>query len=427
MIRLLYLTPVFVLLCFHLTKAQPVVVDRVVAVAGKEVILLSDLAAQVQSYAYNNRVDPSMEGLEQDVLRSMIDERLIMTKALEDTTISVTDEEVTAEIDATISQIVQSAGSEARVEEMYGMPINKLRREQREYVRKRLFAIKLQQAKLGNLTVARREVQEFFEMFKDSLPPVPEEFELYHIVRIPSVSSSAKERVKQKAKSILDSIKSGAREFEDFARRYSDDKGSGAHGGDLGFVRRGVFVKDVEEALFSLKDNEIGDLVESVFGIHIIQLLERRGESVHARHILFKIDRDSGVIRTTVDFLNALVDSFNMGESFAELAKRHSEDKETGPLGGFLGRFTVDRLDESLQQTVKGLNAGQVSKPSEITRAATKAYHIVWVKKRVPGHPMNLEDDWNRIQPLAISHKQNRLYSEWVAELRKEIYWESRL
>src|ERR1051325_8255640 len=172
--------------------AQPEVIDRIVAVVGKEPILMSDLNAQSEFYSFNNHVDLSTPGLKQQVLEALINEKLMLASALEDTTITVTEDEVTAQLDQLVAQRIQQAGSEKKVEELYGMPITKMKREFRDETRKRLLVQYLQQAKFGNIKPSRREVEEFFAQFKDSLPPVPEGADLYHIFKLPMVGESGK-------------------------------------------------------------------------------------------------------------------------------------------------------------------------------------------------------------------------------------------
>ena len=406
--------------------SQPTVLDRIVAVVGKECVLLSDLNAQVEFYVFNNRIDANTPGLQKQVLDAMINDKLILTKALEDTNITVTDDEVVNQLDALIAQRIQQAGSEQKLEEIYGMPISKMKREFRDEMRRQVYTQKLEQLKFGDLAISRREVEEFYTQYKDSLPRVPEELALCHIFKVPGVSDQARNAVKATAQAILDSIKAGGA-FEDFARRFSQDPGSAVAGGDLGFARRGQFVKEFEEAVFGLQENQLANLIETQFGIHIIQLLERRGESVHARHILFKIQQDSAMSLRAIGFLKSLKDSLEHGADFSDLAKRYSDDKETGTLGGLLGSLTTDQFDKSLVHSVQNLKAGAISDPLEVDYGSSKGYHLVFVKKRIPEHTMNLADDWKRIEQLALAYKHNLEYQKWIKQLRDEIYWEARL
>lgn len=414
-------------LCFWMrADTQVKTLDRIVAVVGKECVLLSDLNAQVDFYVFNNRIDPATPGLKQQVLDALINDKLVLAKALDDTTISVNDEEVNGQLDALISKRIQEVGSEQKLEELYGMPVARMKREFRDDMKKRLISQNYQQKKFGEVSVSRREVEEFYVQYRDSLPRVPEEMEVYHIFRVPAVSNAAKNHVMAKAKAVLDSIRAGG-DFADFARRYSEDPASGTRGGDLGFARRGQLVKEFEEAVFALKEQQIADPVETVFGIHLVQLLERRGESVHARHILFKIPQDTATSGTTIAFLRSLKDSVVRGASFSDLARRYSEDKETGPQGGYLGRASIDQFDKALQRTVSELKEGSVSDPVEVPYGTSTGYHIVYVKKRLPEHAMNLNDDWKRLEQLTMTFKQNTQYQQWLKQLRQEVYWDIRL
>lgn len=407
------------------TIAQPVLLDRTLAVVGNEPILLSDLNDKIEFYVFNNRIDPNTPGLRERVLQDMINQKLIFAKALEDSTIAVTEDEVDNHLNALITQAVQQVGSEKRLEEIYRMPISRMKREWRDEQRKDLITSRLIDVKFGSIQPSRREVEEFFAAYEDSLPQVQEELELYHILRIPKVSESMKGLVKEKAQKVLDSIKAGG-DFADFARRYSDDAGTAGAGGDLGPARRGIFVKEFEETVFALQDSQYADIVETIFGFHIIQLLERRGESAHARHILLKIQLDSAAIDTTKQFLLALRDSARSGANFMDLAKRYSEDKESASLGGSLGRYTVDRFDPSLIRIVNTLGEGEISGPVEVQTGTSTAYQIVLLKRRVPAHQMNLADDWQRLEQLAAAYKKNAEYQRWIEQLHEEIRWEVR-
>jgi peptidyl-prolyl cis-trans isomerase SurA len=407
-------------------EAQPQVIDRIVAIIGKEPILLSDLNAQIELYTFTNRIDATTPGLKEQVLDAMINEKLILSKALDDTTLTVSEDEVNAELDGQIAQRVQQFGSEKRVEEAFGMPISRLKREYRDGMKKQILAAKWWEAKKATISASRREVEEFYTQFKDSLPHVPDELELYHIFIVPQISQSNKTMLKVLAGSVLDSIMRGG-DFAEFAKRYSDDPGTKSSGGDLGFVRRGEFFTEFEEAVFNLKPQQYSGVVETPIGYHIIQLIERRGEQVHPRHILFKFKHDASENDSAAAFLKSLKDSALHGANFSDLAKRYSEDKESASLGGLLGILPISQFDKSVSDAVKDLKAGDVSDPVEVVTAKNRGYQIIYVKSRIPDHEMSLATDWNRLEQLATSYKRNAEYQAWVKKLRSEIFWETRL
>jgi peptidyl-prolyl cis-trans isomerase SurA len=399
--------------------------DRIVAVVENDLILESELNSQVQFFIFNNKVDPKTPGLKDQVLQSMINEKLIVAKAIEDS-VAVTDEEVQQQLDAVIQQRIQQAGSEARLEEMWGMPLSRIKREFREEMRKSLLAQRLQQQRFGAAQVGRYEVEEFYRTYKDSLPRVPEEVELAHILVKPQAGEASKDAARAKMQSILDSIKAGA-DFGALARRYSQDPGSAQQGGELGLVRRGQFVKEFEIAAFSLSDGQLSGIVETEIGLHIIQLIERRGDAVRARHILLRIEKDKASDDVAIRLLDSLRTRILAGENFADLAHRYSEDKETNLVGGNLGTLDLEQLDKTWRATVAPMKEGEISAPTRLAFGNTYGFHIVWVKKRTAAHAMTLDKDYRKVEAIALNYKRNRDYQSWIEELRSKIFWQTRL
>ena len=400
------------------------VLDRVVAVVENDLILESELNASVQFYVLNNKLDPKTPGLRAQVLQSMINEKLVVAKAIEDS-VTVTDEEVQQQLDQTIQTRVQQFGSEARLEEVYGMPINRIKREFREEMRKNMLAQKLQQQRFGGASVGRFEVEQFYETFKDSLPRVPEELDLSDIAVAPRFSSEAKEATRTKLLAIIDSVKAGT-DFSGLARRHSQDPGSAAQGGDLGLVRRGQFVKEFETAVFALAEGQVSDIVETEFGLHIIQLVERRGDAVRARHILLRIERTKEGDETATRLLDSLRTRALAGESFAELARKYSEGKEN-MIGGNLGTVEVDQISKDLFPAIAGVKDGEISRPVKVPEGNGYKYHILWVRRRTPAHPMSLERDYHKVEAIALNFKRTMDMAAWMEELRGKIYWQIRL
>lgn len=401
------------------------IVDRIVAVVGNEMILESELNAQTQFFITTNKVDPNTTGLREQVLQSMVNEKLILAKAIEDS-VTVSEDEVTQQLDAVIQQRVQSAGSESKLEELYGMPISRIKREFRDEMKKNLLAQKLQQQRFSNSQIGRLEVEEFYRTFKDSLGDVPAEVELAHIFVKPKFDEAAKQEARKKMTLLLDSLKAGV-PFEDIAKRHSQDPGSADQGGDLGFVRRGLFVKEFETAAFALKDKEISGIVETDFGLHVIQLLERRGDAVHPRHILLRIERTQASDDSTIAFLKTLRARILAGERLADLAQKYSEDKETASIGGSLGVLELEQLPKELYAAVTPMKQGEINEPVKIPVGNQYGYSIIWLKRRIPAHKASLEQDYKRIETVAANYKRQKDYAAWVEDLKKNIYWESRL
>jgi peptidyl-prolyl cis-trans isomerase SurA len=416
---------VFAVVALAVPSAPAQTLDRIIAVVDREIVLESELNAQVQFYVMNNRVDPETPGLREQVLDVMINEKLLVAKAIEDSVV-VSDDEVQQRLDALIQQRVEQVGSEKRLEELYGMPITKIKREFRDQMRKNLLSERLQQQRFAVTKIARREVEEFFALYKDSLGMVPEQIDLAHIAIKLKAGNDAAAAARQKARLLVDSLRAGA-DFSVLAQRHSEDAGSASDGGDLGFVRRGQFVKEFETAVFSLTPGEISDPVETEFGLHIIELIERRGDAVHPRHILIRIVRSDVDHEAVVALLDSLRTRALAGEDFASMARKFSEYKETALIGGSLGLTELNNVDKSILPAVQDLKSGEISKPTRLTVPGFDGYHIVLVKSRVPEHLPSLEEDYDRIDALALNLKRTQEYTAWLAELRTSIYWESRL
>jgi len=420
------------LFCFtsiltNLLFAQPVVVDKVIAVVDNEIILQSELEFQISIFATQRGMDPKSPELKTQILNSMIDEKLVYAQAELDS-IVITDEEINQRIDYQIKMLQQQYGTIASIESMYGMSIEKIKRELREDVRKNLMVQRLREKNFAPIEASRREVEEFYTTFKDSLGMIPEKVHIFHIFRNPKTTDRLKKQYRDFAQAVLDSIKQGA-SFEDMATKYSEDPGSKTFGGDLGFVKKGVFYPQFEAAAFALEVGEISNIIETPVGYHIIELLEKRGESIHTRHILFKFKTDEGADLETITFLTEIRDSVINGiKTFQFYAKKYSEDKETAPFNGDLGTFYINQLDKNLLDIVSKMKQDEISFPKRIDYGqGIYGYHIVYLQSRIPQHPPSLEEDYAELKRLADEYKKQKQYDAWVASLRDKIYWEVRI
>lgn len=182
-------------------------------------------------------------------------------------------------------------------------------------------------------------------------------------------------------------------------------------------------MKEFESAVFSLGEGQTSGIVETELGMHIIQLIERRGDAVRARHILLRMQRTPESDTTTVRLLDSLRLRVLAGANFAELAKTYSEDKETNLIGGTLGSLELEQLDKNWYSTVAPLKAGEVSAPAQLPIGASYGYHIVLVRKRTPPHEMTLEGDYHKLEQIALNYKRTKDYQAWLDELRNQIYW----
>ncbi|MCL5031335.1 MAG: peptidylprolyl isomerase [Bacteroidetes bacterium] len=398
-------------------------VDEIAAVVDNEIILKSELNYQVIQTAAQQKIDPSTPGLEQKVLNQMIEDKLAYAQAQIDS-IQVTDEEVKQRIDYQIQYFEQQYGSQEKVEQLYGMSLEKIRRALEDPVKKQIMVQKLEEKKFGDVDASRREVEKFFQTYKDTIGVIPEKVQIAHIFMIPKATEKMKEKYKEKAEAILDSLKHGA-DFAEMAKKYSEDPGSAAAGGDLGWVGKGVFYPEFEAAAFALKPGELSDVVESPVGFHIIQMIEKRGDKIHVRHILIKIQKGDAADLATIETLSSIRDSIVKGDgTFAEFAKKYSEDKESNAYGGDLGTFYLSQLDQNLLDIVTKLKPGEISFPKRLDYGkGNYGYHIVLLEKKIPQHQASLDTDYPEIKKLADQYKKQKLYDDWINQLKKTIYW----
>ena len=400
------------------------VLDKVIAVVGREIVLQSDIEGRLAMIAQQNpKINPKDLEIRKKVLESLINERLMVTQAIEDS-IVVQDEEINQSLDYMMQNLAQTYGSEKRIEDVYGMSVSRIKKNYREEVRKQLLVEKLQQQKFSSVKCTHREVQDFFNQYKDSIPTVPPQMELAHIVKTIQPSSDAKEEVKNLAKKVRDSIATGGI-FADYAKRYSADPGSAASGGELGWIDKGKLVGEYERAAYNLQSGEISQPVESPFGFHIIQTLDKRKDAIQTKHILFKLGGSGEDKKRTEKILSDIKMRVEKGESFDELAKIFSDEKETQGFGGSMGSVELSRLPAELKGMLDILPDGGISDPLPYMSDPTKpAMHIMLRKKMMDSHKPSLENDFKKIEQMSISHKQNILMEEWIKGLKKIIAWE---
>ena len=398
------------------------VLDRIVAHIGGEIITLSELELQTAQIALQNKLNPADTSLKRRVLDMIVVDKLILAKAQIDS-VSVSEDEVTQALDRQLSYLEQNYGSRERLEQAAGMSISKMKREYREDIRNRMMVEKMKEMKFGEMFVSRREVEEFFNAYKDSLPQVPEQVELRQIVLYPKVTDQYKTESRQKAEAILDSVRRGA-DFAALAKKFSEDAGSAKNGGDLGLVRRGIFVKEFEEAAYALEPGQISGIVETQFGFHIIKLLEKKGEAIRPQHILVRVAKTGASDSLVINALRSIRERLTAGEKFEELAEKYSEDVDTKSFGGSIGIVEVPRLSEEMHLATQSLKDGELSETVKLKIGNDYAYSIVQLQRRIHPHSMNLKEDYDRIEQISKTVKRNKQIAEWVESIKRSIYYE---
>ncbi|MEO8447146.1 MAG: peptidylprolyl isomerase [bacterium] len=396
--------------------------DKIIAVVGNDIITESEFQYQIESYASQNQIQEVSPYLVQQIFQQMLTNKIILAKAEQDS-ISVTDEEVNKELEGRIKNLIDQVGSQERLEEIYSMSLPKIKARLKEDLQKNLKVEKLKRKKFQNgIKVSDREIRDFFITYRDSLPDVSEEFELSQILMERKVSDAEKSEAKRIAELILDSIKAGS-DFSELAKRNSNDSLSAIQGGDLGYARKGTFVKEFEETVFNMNPGEVSEVVETQFGYHIIKLNEKLGDKVKSQHILIKFPKFESSDFETINFLKDLKSRIENGEiTFEEAAKQYSEDEASKLKGGNIGKIGMEQLDSMTVTALKGLSDGQITDPLRLGSDISYGYAIYKLGKVYPEHKLTLEDDYERVKKFAVSFKENTEMEKWINEMRETIY-----
>ena len=342
-------------------------------------------------------------------------------------------------MDQRINQLTRQAGSEQALEDAFGQSLVEIRAEFREQFRDQLTAQQVQQTKIQEINITRPEVEEFFNLIpEDQIPIIPELVAISQIVTIPPPLDDARAAAYQEALALRDSVTTGGKNFEEMARKYSDGP-TGPRGGLLPLMPLDELVANYSAAASALEPGEISEVVETQFGFHVIRLNRRVGDEIETNHILIRIGEESVDEEAAINKLEALRDSvLNHGESFADLARKYSEDEQTAPLGGKIydqqtgaRLISLDQLEPALYRIVLLLDEeGQISEPKSYNPNnpnVSRAFRIVRLDQHMPQHRANLDDDYDRIRQSALERKQQRIIGKWIDDLRDEVYVEFKI
>ncbi|MFQ5649475.1 MAG: peptidylprolyl isomerase [bacterium] len=411
------------LVCVAGLRAQDVL-DRIVAVVDNTIILRSELQQFAYSLAIQSGVDPLKEpekfnDIMQKTLDDLITQKALLVKAKEDS-VEVNERQVDAVLDQQIQQMVQQLGSEKSVEDYFGSPLRQIRREFRQEVEERLLVQRLREIKSFETQISRREVEEFYRTFRDSLPVLKEAVKIRHILVNVRPSETAINAAREKAEEVVKRLQKGE-DFSELAKQFSEGP-SGPKGGDLGLTARGDMVKEFEQVAFSLEPGQISDIVQTQFGLHIIQLVERVGEKIHTRHILFRVDTSPEDETRTVEWLRVLRQQIRAGElTFEAAVEKHSKDQDSSSKHGDLGWFELEAFQiPAFKTAVVGLNPGDISEPIK-TRFG---YHLIQVQERRDERQLDIQEDWEQIENWALDLKRRKEFEKFIASIKKDVYIE---
>ncbi len=418
-----YIITLVCLLISHLGFSQKVVVDKVIAKIGSELVLLSELEEQ---YAYAaSQQGPLPSNARCAILEQLLAQKLLLNQAKLDS-IEVSDEEVETQLSARFERILQMMGGDTeQFEAYYGQSIPEARESMRAELKSQLLTDRMRSQVLGSKKVTPSEVKAFFDRIpSDSLPYFNSEVEIREIVMKPKINAEQERIAKEKLEEIRRRIMEDGEDFAELARKYSDDPGSGRQGGDLGMTKRGSFVPEFEAAAYNLEPKEISKIIKSEFGFHLIQLIERRGNSIHTRHILIKpeiTDADLELTRHKLDSIRHLIMADSI--TFSRAVKRFSNDKVqsynndglmVNPQSGN-AIFEIGDLEPDIYFTIDTMKIGEVSAPIQYRDPTGEVlYRVILLQSRTSPHKASLSLDYSKIQVAAVNEKKARFLSEWI-------------
>ena len=413
-----YIYALLFLLNTFVVNAQSI--DKVEAIIGDEILLTSEIESQYLQYLSQGNV--KSEEIKCEIIEDLLFQKLLINQAKIDSVV-VSEDEVDAEITKRLTYFKSQLGSDAKVEEYFGKSKVDIELELGKVIKDQFLAERVQRGISSDLKVTPAEVKEFFnKQNTNDIPLVPTKIEVAQIVVKPEISVEQKDELRDKLNSFRERVYAGE-DFKMLATLYSDDPGSATKGGELGFVNRGDLVPEFERAAFRLNEGEISEVVESQFGFHIVQLIERRGEQINVRHILLKTKVSSTSLYNAKLKIEGIKKELDSGTiTFVEAVLKYSDD-DSRMNGGLLLNpntmstlHTIDDIDPALKYAVEKLNIGAISAPSVIQNPdETKAYRIVRVNNRIHEHKANLVDDFSMIKEFAINLKKQDLILKWIS------------
>ena len=411
--------------------AQKNIVDEVIWVVGDESILRSDVEKERLEAQYNGK---PIEGDPNCVIPEQIAiQKLFLHQAALDSVV-VSESTVMNQVESRINYFISQIGSKEKMEEYFHKSTIDLREELRNMVRDQQVIQQMQQKLVGDIKSTPADVRRFYsQMPPDSIPTVPAQVELQLISFQPPVALSEITRIKDRLRDFTDRINSGNAEFSVLARLYSEDTESAKRGGELGFMGKGQLVPEFAQVAFNLIDpKKVSRIVQTEFGFHIIQLIEKRGDRINCRHILLKphvsIEEQAKAIHE-LDSISKLIREDKL--TFEHAVMNFSQDKNTVMNAGLMlndksgtSKFEYQDLPPEVAKVVYEMNVGEVSKPFTMTDKTTNkdVVAIVKVKSKTENHKANLSDDYQMLKTYYEGKKKQDFLNSWIIKKQKETY-----
>lgn len=410
---------------------QDNVIDEVVWVVGDEAILKSEVEEALMSARYEGRRfdrDPYCAIPEEIAVQ-----KLFLHQAALDS-IEVSESEVVQRVDYMTNMYITNIGSREKMEEYFNKTSTQIRETLRENAREGLKVQKMQQKLVGDIKITPAEVRRYFkELPADSIPYIPTQVEVQIITLRPRIPLEETEDVKRRLREYTDRINKGETSFSTLARLYSEDRASAINGGEMPFYGKGQLDPAFANVAFNLQDpNKVSKIVESEFGYHIIQLMEKRGERIKVRHILLKPHIPEEALDAANARLDSIADDIRGGKfSFEEAAAVISQDKDTRNNHGLLpnpntntSRFEMQELPPEIAKVVDKMKVGEISEAFTMIPQKTGKEEcvIVKLKSRINGHKATIADDYQNLKEIVLEKRREEVLDKWIREKQKHTY-----
>ena len=431
MLKLKYFIFILILIRFLFTDllAQIGVVDEVIAVVGDSPILRSDVETMHQEIMMQGSNHPG--DLKCHIFEQLLLQKMLLEQAKIDS-IEVSENTVISWVDRQVNEFINRAGSKEKLEEWLNKPLFQFKLEHRERVRNQLITQQMQEKITGDVKVTPSEIRAYYRANSDSLPIVPVQFEVQQITVYPRIELDEIESVKAKLREFQRQVNEG-RDFATLAVLYSEDALSAARGGEMGYMARAELVSEFSQVAFSLQDkNRVSKIVETEFGFHIIQLIDRQGDRINVRHILLRPRPSPEAIREAQNRADSLASIIREGKmSFEEVALRFSMDKDSRANGGLMvnphnqsTKFDVKQIAPAIYREVEKMKPGDISKAFMMKdeRLGKDYFTIIKLKSFNEPHKANLKDDYQLIQMLLEDEKREDAFKKWVIKKQQETY-----
>ena len=409
------------------------VIDEVVWVVGDEAILKSDVESERLNAQYEGR---KFDGDPYCVIPEQLAIQKLFLHQAELDSIDVSEQDVLSRLEQQTNWLIDQIGSKEKMEEYYNKTSTQIREMLRENIRNGLIVEKMQREIVGDIKIVPADVRRYFKNLpQDSIPFVPTQVEVQIVTLEPKIPQEEIERVKKALRDYTDQVNKGEIAFSTLARLYSEDEGTRRRGGETGFTGRGEWVPQFANVAFNLQEpNKISKIVETEFGYHIIQLIEKRGDRANVRHILLKPQVEEKDLEASLLRLDSIAkDIRNAKFSFDEAATFISQDKDTRNNHGLMAnprsgtaRFEMQELAQVSQEIAKvidDMNVGEVSEPfTMINNKGKEVCAIVKLKARIDGHKATITEDYQRLKSIVQSKLGEEKLQKWIVDKQKSTY-----